>query len=142
MNKGTVGVLLLLVCISLTTVCMGEIPDLTGTWVGSAVGHHEERGIIVGSDDSVIMNVTNQTERIFSGEIKIKNKDGTSRSENFAGMIEIGGLEFMIIEHDEGFSMGDILGPDEIELIYLENAEGDKPAIIASNHLYRNTEGK
>jgi hypothetical protein len=137
MNKRTFGVVLLVVCMSLIAICSAETPDLTGTWVGPAVGHHEERGIIEGPEDAVILNVTNQTDRIFTGEIKIMNKDGSYRSENFAGMIEIGGAEFMIIEHDEGFSMGDILSPDEIELIYMENAEGDNPAIIASNHLFR-----
>jgi len=45
----------------------------------------------------------------------------------------------MIIENDKGFSSGDILGPDDIELIYLESVDGDGPAIIASNHLFRNT---
>lgn len=65
------------------------------------------------------------------------NTDGTYRSEKFSGIIENGGTEFMIIEYDKGFSSGDIIGPDEIELIYLENTEGVGPAIIASNHLFR-----
>lgn len=142
MNKRTVGVLLLLVCMSLTEVSMGETPDLTGVWVGPALGNHEERGIIVRANDSVMMNVINQTDRIFFGELKLKRKDGNYRSENFTGMIETGGEEFVIIDHEEGFCLGDILGPDEVELIYLKNNEGDKPALIGSSHMYRNAENK
>ena len=139
MRKVVFGLVLLLVCMSIVGVCIADVPDFIGTWSGSAVADHEERGIIEGPDNSIIMNVTEQNDRIFSGEIQILNKDGTYRSEKFAGIIELGGTEFKIIEFDKGFSLGDILGPDEIELIYLENTEGEGPAIVSSNHLFRNS---
>jgi hypothetical protein len=82
------------------------------------------------------MNITEQKDRIFIGEIIIYNKDGSFRTEKFSGIIENCGEEYPIVEHDKGFSMGDILDPDEIEFISIEDDE-EKSVLIASDHLYR-----
>ncbi len=138
MTKVFFGLLLLLAIIALTGIAFAETPDMVGTWTGSATAHHEERGIIEGPDNSIIMNISEQKGRIFYGDIQIMNKDGTYRSEKLAGIIELSGEEFIILEHDQGISLGDFIGPDEIEIIYIENAEGDEAGIIATNHLIRN----
>ena len=130
--------LFLLAIIALTGIAFAETPDMVGTWTGSGIAHHEERGIVEGPDDSIIMNISEQKGRVFYGDIQILNKDGTYRSEKLAGIVELSGTEFVILEHDQGISFGDIIGPDEIEIIYIENAEGDEAGIIATNHLFRN----
>ena len=130
----------------LVGVCLAEenenIFNMTGMWTGHASGYVEDTGFVDAEDveDAVIMNVTEQKEHVFIGEIKIKKKDGTYLpSEKFAGVVEGDGKEFTILELGNGFSSGDILGQDEVKIAYVEqNPEGKD--IIAVNHLFRTKE--
>jgi len=50
MKKVFFGLIILLVCLTMTGIVVGDIPDMVGVWTGSAAAHHEDRGIIEGPD--------------------------------------------------------------------------------------------
>ena len=69
---------------------------------------------------TVALNITEQHGRIFSGKV-VFTKNGTTTSSGFAGAIGRDGRTHSLAEHNGGYSSGQVIGPDEIELTYLHD---------------------
>jgi len=96
------------------------VPDLIGNWSGTMKGYIEEKGYTDYPDEAMTMRVTEQTGRIFSGEIVFSNQTAIHEVKAFAGAINPDGRTFSIVEHGGGSSTGTLLSPGELELVYIE----------------------
>lgn len=104
-----------------TTPAVPPVPDLTGTWTGTMNGYDEGIGFNDHANGTIVLNVTSQRDRIFAGRIVIIEDNAPLFTENFTGAIGRNGLTFALVE-ESGYGLGEILGRDEIEFIYLNDA--------------------
>jgi ABC-type transport system substrate-binding protein len=103
-----------------TTAASIAVPDITGTWTGSMQGYDEGTGYSTYPNMSIAMVVTEQHDRIFTGYVLFRWNGGESKTD-LAGVIGRDGRTFSMIEKDNGYTFGEILSKDEIELIYLND---------------------
>jgi hypothetical protein len=96
------------------------IPDLTGTWAGPMKGYDEGIGFSNYSNETMTFVVTDQKDRIFSGRL-VFTYNGTQESVGVAGVISRDGRSFTMTEKDNGYTFGQILPDNEIELTYLHD---------------------
>ena len=68
----------------------------------------------------ILMNVTEQKGRIFTGTV-VFIANGTATESGFAGAIGHNGKTLTIAERNGGYCTGEILGENEIELIYMQD---------------------
>lgn len=135
----SVGILLILAV--LITGCMTttppqvsppqvpEPPDLVGNWTGTMKGYVEGQGFTDYSGASMTMRVTEQEDRIFQGEFLFPRSSGTTMAVAFAGVIGRDGMTLTMVERTGGYTFGTLVAPDEIELIYTNDAEPFEVAI-------------
>ncbi|OPX61936.1 MAG: hypothetical protein A4E34_01434 [Methanoregula sp. PtaU1.Bin006] len=76
----------------------------------------------------VKMNVTEQKGRIFAGKI-LFTLNGNESVSGFAGAIGRDGRTLFITEEYGGYCIGEIVGENEIELIYMEDGSPYSVAI-------------
>lgn len=100
-------------------------PNLVGTWEGTTVSHHKDRGHVQSTQYTFV--IEEQKGRIITG-YKAWNLLGTDTTEAFSGIISRDGKKFYTAEHDDGYGFGDIFSSTRIEVIYLES--GDKPKVV------------
>jgi hypothetical protein len=105
------------------------IPNLLGNWTGPARGYFEGIGYQETGLATMTMSVTFQKDRVFAGSMLIPYRNGTVRTDKFAGIIAHDGetlriVEFETNEHNDGW----ILSENEIELVFMD--VGDPEAII------------
>jgi len=100
-------------------------PNLVGTWEGSTVSHHKDRGHVQSAQYTFV--IQEQKGRIFTG-YKAWNLLGVDTTEAFSGVISRDGKKFYTAEHDDGFGFGDIISGTQIEVIYLESL--NKPKVV------------
>jgi hypothetical protein len=99
-----------------------EVPNLMGNWSGSGIGYYkgafekEENG-------SVGLNITEQNDRVFTGNVTFKQENGTIKVEGFAGAIGMDDKSLYMAEFSEGYDFGTIISDDEIELLYLQDGK-------------------
>ena len=91
-------------------------PDLIGSWTGPMEGYDAGTGYSTYPGLGVVINVTEQHGRIFGGTI-IVTADGEEKTYGFAGAIGRDGRSLHIAEEDATYT-GEIVGKDEIELVY------------------------
>ena len=117
--------LALLVPILLVTgTCGAEIPDLLGKWTGLESWYGEVNGSAkLTENESLNVAVTEQKNRLFTGNLTYKEANGTEISEGFAGAIGLDNKTLYFAEFNEGYDMGTIISNDEIELIYLQDGK-------------------
>jgi hypothetical protein len=106
----------------------GATPDLTGSWTGPMQGYDEGTGFSDYAGFKAVMNVSGQHGRIFAGRI-VFTANGTETSTGFAGVIGRDGRTLSIAEKDGGYCTGEIVGPDEIDLTYLQDGSPYSVAI-------------
>jgi hypothetical protein len=111
------------------------IPDLTGTWTGPMVGYDQGSGFSDYPDLAVSMIVSEQHGRIFAGTF-VFTANGSETVSGFAGAIGRDGRTFSIAEELGGYCTGEVLGADEIEMIY---GEDGSPYSIAIDSFRRVT---
>jgi hypothetical protein len=106
-------------------------PDIVGVWTGTSNGHVET----VGFRESAAprYTFTAQNGPAFAGYKEYTKVDGVRYSENISGVIASDG-EISIVEHEEGYTLGEFIGPDEIELRHLQ--DGDTATVFVV-HLKR-----
>jgi len=105
------------------SACLAGDPDLVGKWQGPMTMHSLERGF-VSSDGSVAMLVIEeQRDGAFCGE-QVLTLNGKTRKEKFSGVLSPDGKKVYFTGHDDGYYIGEISGPDEMVVYYLE--EGPK----------------
>jgi hypothetical protein len=95
------------------------IPGLIGTWTGPMQGYDEGTGFSDYPNFTLAMKITEQHGRIFAGDM-IFTANGTQEKFGFAGAIGRDGKTLSITEQDDGYCSGEIVGPDEIELTYVQ----------------------
>ncbi len=96
------------------------IPNLTGTWTGPMQGYDEGTGFSNYPFLSMTMTVSEQHGRLFAGTI-VFTMNGTETTSGFAGAIGRDGRTLTISEKNAGYSFGELLGPDEMELTYVHD---------------------
>lgn len=79
------------------------------------------------SGKQITMKVTEQKDRIFRGEFVYTNV--TWETLSFAGVLSHDGMTITIVENGGGYISGTLIAPDEIDLIYSDNAEPFEVAI-------------
>lgn len=108
-------------------------PSFLGTWSGTMFGYDEGTGYSDYGNSTMQMVVTEQQGRIFSGNF-LFNFNGTAYTVPMAGVVNIDGKTFSIVEDANGYTTGEFIGKDEIQLIHLDN---EKPISAAIDTLKR-----
>ncbi len=106
-------------------------PDLTGIWTGTSAGHFNAVGFR--EQLSPKYNITEQRGQSFAGYVEYTRPNGTLDSEEVSGVINNRGEIFMA-QLDAGIVIGDLTGPDAMELSYIEDGPDAKAIIV---HLTR-----
>ncbi|MBN2735231.1 MAG: hypothetical protein JXQ82_10325 [Methanomicrobiaceae archaeon] len=101
---------------TVTTSTTG-IPDITGTWTGLMQGYNENKGFTDYGNQPMSMVVTEQKGRIFAGSI-VLTFNGTTRSTPMTGVIGRDGRTFSMVEKNNGYTTGEIISDDTIELTW------------------------
>ncbi len=96
------------------------IPNLTGTWTGPMQGYDQGTGFSDYPALGVKMTITEQKGRVFAGHI-VFTTNGTESVSGFAGAIGRDGRTLSISEEAGGYCTGEVVGEDEIELVYMED---------------------
>lgn len=111
-----------------TPAADAEIPNLVGTWTGSAVGHVNTFGFR--NEGAPVYTFTEQKGRAFAGYTEYSHyKGGDRKIEEFSGVINMRN-EIVMAQKEAGFTLGDLLGPDTIELAYAEDGDEAKAFLI------------
>ena len=107
------------------------IPELVGTWAwnGEDLDGHSLKNGFDSTASSWVLNVTEQDGRSFAGYKEIVY-NGTTKYENFSGVVSYDGTKLYLTDHDEGFNIVDVISPDEIELIYLDDGDNARVTIV------------
>lgn len=90
-------------------------------------GYTEGLGFTDYTGKQITMRVIEQKDRIFAGEFVYTNVSWEPTS--FTGAISHDGMTLTIVEKDGGYSYGTFIQPDEIDLVYADNAEPYEIAI-------------
>jgi len=116
------------------TVAAAGTPSLLGNWTGTMTGYDYGAGYNDYSGYTMTLAVTEQQDRVFSGEVSFTAPNGTPvwGVTPFAGAIGHDGRTLTTIENEGGYSSGSLIAPDEIELVY---ADGREPFSIAIDSL-------
>ncbi len=93
-----------------------------------------EGAIMVMENDSTFLTITEQNNRIFTGNITFEQENGTYEVEGISGVIGADNKTLYMAEFDEGYDFGTVISDDEIELIYLQDG---KPAEAFVERYYR-----
>lgn len=94
-------------------------PDLVGSWTGTTVGHNS-RGFVTAGKPT--FNITMQKGFAFVGNKDYADLAGVIHHEEFSGVINKQG-EIYIAEKEAGMIVGDLIGPDSMELVYIEDGD-------------------
>ena len=110
-----------------------SIPNMIGNWTGTTNGYIEGIGYSNYNNGTITMVITRQQDRIFSGTL-IFTSNGTTSSIPFAAAIDRDGRTFQEVEKDNGYSTGQIVSANEIEMIYRDSPT---PYMVAIDTLTR-----
>jgi hypothetical protein len=83
---------------------------------------------------TLVMAVKEQNGRFFSGKFIFMQKDRAVSTKTFAGVLDRDNQGFSLIEQGGGYDSGTLVGTDQIELIYRNDAA---PYSIAVDSLKR-----
>ena len=134
MNRMTAGVFTIVLLSCLAAISTADIPDLTGNWTGPYTEYQQPNGFFEGDAGRFSLNITEQQDRIFTGFLIYSRSDGSEVHREIVGVVSSDGTELSVAEKENGYSTGKILGPDEIELVYLSDKD---PVSAAVDHLFR-----
>ena len=132
--KKTLSFALLILVFLATGISAAKVPDLQGNWTGSYSGYDNGKGYPNLSDGSMFFNVTEQKDRLFAGNLTIKQKNETTASGGFAGAIGLDNKTLFVTRFDKGHSLGTMISNDEIELVSFSDGKG---GWVAIDKLYR-----
>lgn len=83
-------------------------------------GYDEGTGFTDYPNLTLVFAVTEQHGRLFSGHITF-TENGTQSVTEMAGVIGRDNRTFTLVEQDGGYSFGEMLGPDEMDMTYLKD---------------------
>ena len=107
-------------------------PSLKGTWSGTMLGYEENIGFTDYGKMPITMVVTEQQGRLFSGYLKFGVNSTTPLA--MAGVIGRDGKTFALVENVNGYTTGERIGTDTIELTHVDDAD---PYSVALDTLKR-----
>jgi len=107
-------------------------PSLKGTWSGTMLGYEENIGFTDYGKMPITMVVTEQQGRLFSGYLKFGVNSTTPLA--MAGVIGRDGKTFALVENVNGYTTGELIGTDTIELTHVDDAD---PYSVALDTLKR-----
>lgn len=110
------------------------IPDITGNWTSTSNGYDEGTGFTDYPNMDLSLRVTEQHDRLFSGNMVFKYNGSEESTLSIAGVIGRDGRTVTFVEKDAGYSFGTILSPSEIEMTYVDDVS---PYSIAVNSFKR-----
>jgi ABC-type transport system substrate-binding protein len=116
---------------SATPAPLPAIPTILGTWTGTMLGYDEGLGYSDYGNATISMIVTEQQGRLFSGTIRF-SINGTDYHIPLAGAIGRNGRTFALVEEGNGYTTGEIISNDEIQLTHMDNS---KPISVAIDTL-------
>jgi hypothetical protein len=93
------------------------VPNLVGTWTGTAQGYSNGSGFTDYGGAPVSLVVTGQQGRIIGGYTLV-SVNGTDYESPMAGVIARDGRTLLITEEKNGYTNGEITGTDTIELTW------------------------
>ena len=99
---------------------VSTLPNLTGNWTGPMQGYDEREGFTDHPYLTAVLTVSEQHGRVFSGYITFTS-NSTVSTDNIAGVIGRDNRTLTIAEREGGYCSGEVLSPDEIELIYMQD---------------------
>jgi len=99
---------------------VSTLPNLTGNWTGPMQGYDEREGFTDHPYLTAVLTVSEQQGRVFSGFITFTS-NSTVSTDNIAGVIGRDNRTLTIAEREGGYCSGEVLSPDEIELIYMQD---------------------
>ena len=102
-------------------------PSLKGTWSGTMLGYEENIGFTDYGKMPITMVVTEQQGRLFSGYLKFGVNSTSPLA--MAGVIGRDGKTFAIVENVTGYTTGEFIGTDTIELTHVDDADPYSVAI-------------
>ena len=85
-------------------------------------GYEGSMGFTDYSTVTMTMTISEQHGRIFSG-YSVFTENGTKTRTPIAGIIGRDGRTISTAEQGGGYCLGEVVGPDEIELVYLQDGE-------------------
>ncbi|OPY53160.1 MAG: hypothetical protein A4E49_01596 [Methanosaeta sp. PtaU1.Bin112] len=111
-------------------ISAAQVPDLLGDWTAEWNSYDNGIGFSNSTEnESLLISITEQKERIFAGNITFEMDNESISSEGFAGAIGLDGKTLYISEFDRGYSFGTLISSDEMELIYLQDGDDGSVAI-------------
>ncbi len=135
-----IAVILLMPLSSASIVAVTKNPSLQFNFVGnwsstSMEGYVEHTGYhLYNQTGAVSLAITEQNGRVFFGTMTKYYKNGTSKKEEFAGIIDRDGKGFKVAEFIEGYMLGEIIDKDHLEMFYLQDGE---PAMAVLDEFVR-----
>ncbi|MFA6226332.1 MAG: hypothetical protein WC620_09225 [Methanoregula sp.] len=130
------GILACAGCTSATTAPLVTtgIPSLTGNWTGTVKGYGEGTGYFESNSGSLDLRITEQKDRLFSGQLFITESNGSVSTRQFAGALCHDGKSFTLVQFDSGYDLGTVLSDNEIEMVYMNDK---KPAFLVIDSFTR-----
>ncbi|HWQ66396.1 MAG TPA: hypothetical protein VN372_05955 [Methanospirillum sp.] len=124
-------IMLMIAGFSLSSAETQNPPDLVGNWTGTSVGHDRTEGYDGPSSWDFILSISEQKGRVFNGTISFTHKADKTKngSVGFSGVIGSDMKSLYMAEYLDGFNVGQIMGPDTLEILYLESGEEASAAI-------------
>ena len=95
-------------------------PNLIGTWTGPMQGYDEGTGFTDYPHLAIRMLVAEQHGRLFSGTLQF-NDNGTEWTTEIAGAIGRDNRTLTVTQQGGGYSFGEVVATDEIELTYVKD---------------------
>lgn len=133
--KGYGAILFLCMFVCVTGIATADIPSLVGNWTGPYVEYNGNEGFSENEGGFFFLNITEQQDRIFAGNSSYMKADGTPVSMKMAGVISADGTEISVVEQNNGYSHGRILGTDAFELTYLTDKDPISVAVDQFNRI-------
>jgi hypothetical protein len=103
------------------------VPDLTGIWTGTTVGHTKIEGFV--EYPVATYNISAQKGRAYTGQKEYPRMDKKTYTEGFSGIVTRNN-EIFIGDHMSGYIEGRLTGPDTMELFYIDHGPDAKAFII------------
>lgn len=104
-----------------TNIAVPATPTIIGTWQGTMQGYEEGIGFTDYKGEMISMVVTEQKGRIFSGYISFGAN--STKQLPMAGVLGRDGRTFAMVENVNGYTTGEIIGGNTMELTHIDDAE-------------------
>jgi len=117
-----------------TTPAVPVTPNLIGTWTGTMQGYDEITGYSDWGNMTISMVVKDQQGQFFSGNLVIRINSTSVKTTPVVGIFENEGKTFFMVEENNGYTKGWIIGDNKIQLFHLDD---HKPIDVAIDTLTR-----